>query len=305
MTARFVRPISTAASWSRRLATFAFVLFLAVLVAHRIGALPMPDFMPAGALAGGLAALAVLLAVIGLVRLWQVGAKGGWAALAALLLSGMVLVPVAYMGWLWFERPQLYDLTTDFADPPDWIVAPDRDQVWMARPSTSDAMHLAQLSAYPEIAPHRYDGGIDRVLSAVKRTAADLKLRIVATTGVPQAPPLEPSVAAAPASAPPQPAKKPGIVPVPRARPQPPEEPPALVSATPPRPAVVVIQAAHRSLLLSLPSAVLIRLSEDAQTTVVDMRVQALYGDRDFGTGARLIDAFFSTLDNELQGAGG
>ncbi|MGN6551496.1 MAG: DUF1499 domain-containing protein [Pararhizobium sp.] len=305
MTARFVRPISAAASWSRRLAVFSFVLFAATVLVHRLGLLSLPNAVAVAGVAGVLAALALLCAFIGLVRLWQVGARGGWASLAGLVLSGIVLLPIGYVGWLWVDRPGIREVSTDFQSEPAWIVPPEANQGWMRPPPAGDAALLRQMSAYPEIASHRYEGAVDRVLTAAKRAAADMHLAILATTthgGRPAPAPAVPDepLAGAPGATP-APLKADSPVPIPLARPAPPLS--AVSAALPPaRPAVVLIQATHRGLLFGFPSDVMIRLAEDADSTVVDVRVAARYGDHDLGTGAALINGFFKALDNELQG---
>ena len=87
ITIQYERPVSHAAHWARRLALLSCLLFVAVVLSHRFGPLTTPHFLVLAGFAAAMAALAVLLAVIGLARLWQVGARGGKASFMALLLS--------------------------------------------------------------------------------------------------------------------------------------------------------------------------------------------------------------------------
>ncbi|MNL88500.1 hypothetical protein D3C87_2182490 [compost metagenome] len=49
----------------------------------------------------------------------------------------------------------------------------------------------------------------------------------------------------------------------------------------------------------------MIRLREEAETTLVDVRVAARYGPRDLGIGADIAQHFLTALDAELLGIAG
>jgi len=87
MTIRYDRPVSHAAYLSCRLGQFSFLLFVVVLVAHRFGLMITPYFVALVLLSVAFAALAILFAAVGLMRLWQVAAKGGGAAVKGLVYS--------------------------------------------------------------------------------------------------------------------------------------------------------------------------------------------------------------------------
>ncbi|TGU09958.1 hypothetical protein EN799_67255, partial [bacterium M00.F.Ca.ET.156.01.1.1] len=80
MTVRFVRPFSVAAYLSRYLGLAALALFLIAAGIHCFGPLTTPDLVGLLLIAAGIAFLAVLLALIGLERLWTRGARGGLSA---------------------------------------------------------------------------------------------------------------------------------------------------------------------------------------------------------------------------------
>jgi hypothetical protein len=96
MMIKYERPTSHAAHWARRIARFAFGLLAAVLLAHRFGPLTTPHFVALAVFSAGLAALAVVLAAIGFVRLWQVAAVGGVASFVALLYAA---IPIGAAGF--------------------------------------------------------------------------------------------------------------------------------------------------------------------------------------------------------------
>lgn len=298
MIARYVRPISAAASWARRLAFFALVLFVVSAAVHRAGLLATPDFVAVAAIAGAVAVIAFLLSLVGFLRLWQIGAKGGWSSLAGLVCSAVVLAPIGYGAWLYADLPRIHDVASDIAAIPQWIEQPTADQEWMPRHDDAAAARRAEAEFYPQIVGRRYEGAVDRVLAAVRRAAGEVDLRIVAEKGTDVTAPDIGTPTPQPPDASADTIPQPGSIPVPRERPS----PLAVGQAQSVKPRVVLIQATHRSPVFGFPSDVVIRLSEEEATTVVDMRVSSRYGDHDLGSGAALIGAFFDRLDNELLG---
>jgi hypothetical protein len=72
-----------------------------------------------------------------------------------------------------------------------------------------------------------------------------------------------------------------------------------------PLPTFAVIQYRARTLVLGIPQDILVRLSEEEQTTFVDMRAATRDGDHDLGLNAELIRAFLQDLDVRLLGIAG
>lgn len=62
----------------------------------------------------------------------------------------------------------------------------------------------------------------------------------------------------------------------------------------------VTIEARARTLLLGFPNDVAIRITDEGETTYVDMRSASLYGRHDFGDNAWRITDFLSALDQEM-----
>ena len=301
MMIKYERPTSHAAHWARRIARFAFGLFAAVLLAHRFGPLTTPHFVALAVFSAGLAALAVVLAAIGFVRLWQVAAVGGVASFVALLYAA---IPIGAAGFAlneYFSRPAIYDVSTDTVTPPPWIRPPAAVQGWLKRPATvTPEDREAQIAAYPALTGRRYDGALDRVYQGVKIVAEKTGIRIVDEEGVENArADLEDMVVkpddAAPADS------EPSDVPIPLSRPQtmPGEMSPGRRSSD------IVLQGEWRTLIVGFRLDVLIRLREEAETTFVDMRVASRYGPHDLGFGAAFANQFLHALDAELLGIAG
>jgi uncharacterized protein (DUF1499 family) len=64
----------------------------------------------------------------------------------------------------------------------------------------------------------------------------------------------------------------------------------------------VTIGAVAKSFVLDLPVDVAIRVSDDGDTTLVDMRSASRYGRHDLGDNAARIVAFLAELDQQIAG---
>lgn len=302
MTVRFVRPVSYAAYLSRYLGLAALVLFLIAASLHRFGPLTFPDFISLTLIAAAIAAIALFLALIGLQRLWSSGAKGGLWSLSAMVFAAIPLGVVAFAAFLYWQKPPVYDVTTDVVDAPNWLSIPTANQQWLPRPligSTAD--RDMQAAAYPSLAGHRYEGAIDRVYAAARKVAKAERIRISHTDGLigslPDAQPGIPQQDQTEGASDTPVDELPANVPVPLARPA--EAPaPTFFNGS----GVVVMQGETRSLIWGLRFDVLIRLREDTETTLVDVRVASRFGPHDLGMGADIASAYLDALDAEMQG---
>ncbi|MDP3895087.1 MAG: DUF1499 domain-containing protein [Mesorhizobium sp.] len=167
------RRASGAARWSRRLASFAAMLFLVSGLGHRYGRIDTVAFLWLLGIIGALAVGALCAAALGFVDLWQRGEKGGRSSTFGAILALIVLAPFLLSGWRFFTHPALTDVSTDLIDPPMMPLAA-RDRTPSMNPivpPTAAAAEL-QLAAYPEATGRRYEAAPDRVLDAVLAEAA-------------------------------------------------------------------------------------------------------------------------------------
>ena len=300
ITIQYERPVSHAAHWARRMALFSCLLFIAVVLSHRFGPLTTPHFLVLAGFAAVTAAAAVLLAAVGLARLWHVGARGGKAALMALLLSLLPLGVAGASAYAYFYKPALYDVTTDTAAAPPWLSVPTAEQDWLPRTGIVSARdRQVQLAAYPGLSGRRYDGALDRVHQGVRKVAAAYGITITAENGLDNILAdledlvVDPSKVA-------ESQQTLSEVPIPEARP--------LATPTIPRiggPGDVLLQGEWRSPIFGFRFDVVIRLREEAETTLVDMRAASRYGPHDLGIGAEMVEGYLKALDAELLGIAG
>ncbi|MBK5568296.1 DUF1499 domain-containing protein [Ensifer sp. SSB1] len=301
MMVRYERPYSYAAHWARRFARISFLLFALSLLAHRFGPLTTPHFLALVGLSGIFALLGVLLAVVGLARLWQVAAIGGLASAAALVYAAPALGFIGFGAVQYFTRPAIYDVSTDTVTPPPWLKVPQTEQSWLKRKdAVTPEDREAQILAYPGLTGRRYDGALDRVYQGVRTVIEQNRVGITEELGVENArADLEDLAVRQNAGA--DTNAEPENVPVPAARPE-----LSLEGAIAGRRASdVVLQGEWRTLIAGFRFDVLIRLREEAETTFVDLRVASRYGPHDLGMGAAFADQFLRSLDAELLGIAG
>lgn len=312
MHVRYDRPVSRSAFLARRLALFSLGMLLVVVLAHRFGPLSTPDFVLLMLACAVPAALSVPLALLGLARLWQIGALGGVAAAWALILAAVPLAVPGYGYYLFVTKPKLTEVATDLSDRPAWVSVPAAEQHLLPRPALPDNADAAQLAAYPGLNGRRYEGAIDRVYEAVRKVAAENRLVVTASRGEEYGLPAlelrsttEDPVEAEATVAGATPATDealPESGPLPTARP----EPSLLVPLSDGEPeGTARLQLSTRTLVLGLPFDAVVRLREEAEMTLVDMRVAARYGPHDLGISDEIAEGFLHALDAELLGIAG
>lgn len=301
MTVRYERPVSHSAFYSRRLALLGFVMFVMAWALHRFGPLETPSFLAVAAASALLAAIAFYLAILGLVMLWSRGARGGKAAAQALVLVILPLFPFVYGAPLYLNQPPIHDISTDLVDPPEWINEVKADQSWLGpRPAVDEKAREAQMIAYRGLTGRRYEGALDRVYTAARKVALAESIRITDEHGAPEGAIDEFPAIGAKAG---QDDAVPDMldnVPVPLPRPdyeETPDEQAPIGDAS--------IQGVHRTLIFGFRQDIVIRLREEAETTLVDVRVATRYGSHDLGSGAALVDDYLRSLDAELLGIAG
>ena len=299
MTVRYERPVSRAAYFARRIAIFSFFMFLAAWGLHRFGPLSTPSFLAIAIAAALLCAFSAYLALIGIGALWFKGARGGKASATALFFAALPLAAFAYGVANYVNLPPIYDVSTDTVVPPEWLDMPDADQSWLGprRPVTS-ADRQAQVAKWRDLTGRRYDGALDRVYTAARKVAVEQGLDIHFERGAPEL-----ALQEIPES---QVGKEEAVpdaldyVPVPVPRPA--ENEPDAAALPPGDPA---IQGEHRTFVFGFRQDVVIRLREELETTLVDVRVASRYGDRDLGSGVAYIERYLRALDAELLGIAG
>jgi hypothetical protein len=161
-------PVSRAAPWSRRIGFFAWLSAAIVLALAWMGRLRPYESLSAFAACGGLAVVAVLLAVAAFVSTWRSGARGLPSAIAGLVLGLALLAYPIGMCLRDLLYPPPLDLTTDTATPPEPLQPsrqPGVDAPAPAAATTTDA------GAPRAIAALLLDQTMDEALTLALRAA--------------------------------------------------------------------------------------------------------------------------------------
>lgn len=305
MTIRFDRPVSNAARTARLIAAFALVLCILVLLDHRFGSLATPYLVLFLLLSAGLAALAVVLAFFGLAQLWKNGSVAGVSAMKAMVYAALPLALFAFAAERYATCPPIFDVTTDLSDPPPWLIQPHTETLWLTRDaSVADATRQMQSLAYPELSGRRYEGAMDRVLLAARKVARRRGIVFVRAEGAEVRDPAVDDLPIKPQRGGPI-VQTPEIAPIPTPRPEDAPDGDDPIAALIRHVTDVTLQGETHTKILGLPFDVVIRLHEEAETTLVDIRVAARYGAHDLGFSAGIADAYLKALDAELLGIAG
>jgi uncharacterized protein (DUF1499 family) len=140
--------------WCSRLAVFALVLIVVVVLLHRFLGLPTAVALNAVAAAFVLAALALALGLIGLIGVWRTGRPGAARIGLGVSLSLALLAVPLSAGLMARSFPLLNDVTTDPADPPAFRALAAM-RTGTANPATYPGAKFAalQATAYPDLKP--------------------------------------------------------------------------------------------------------------------------------------------------------
>ncbi len=174
MTAIYLQKTVHEGLWSRRMALFFVQLLILTVVLHRFGLLATPAALNLFAVSLGGLVLAILVAVIGLVRIWFGGQAGGKEAFAGIGIALVGLAAPLYFLSNFFLLPRLDDIETTPREPMKFnALAAQRPAD--ANPIVEPDLEAAALQekAYPDIRSMELERSatevFDMVHEAVKR----------------------------------------------------------------------------------------------------------------------------------------
>jgi hypothetical protein len=263
-------PMSRLAVWSLRLALFSLTATFIAIIVVRSGAL---DIVPALATLAGallLAVVAMLLALAGGVGIWREGYGGMRYAVSAVLIGlGLIAYP-AYQGTKAYRLPQIYDVTTDPIDPPQFdVLAKLRPRD--ANPIGYEGLYAADLqhAAYPDIEADETTATPQEAFDAAMKVIAKRRWRVVNAQ-----PPEAPATGrVADSQAAPSEDGRDGV-----------------------------IEAVAHSLILGFPEDVVVRIRATADGTRIDARSASRYGRTDLGSNAQRVGDLLTDVDDLLSG---
>lgn len=240
---------SLTAAIALRVAIFAPIFAVVSIISHRTGLVDTPAFGNLILAAVGLSALAALLIVMGLVRLWTYGKKGGRRLILAILALATISLPLGNAGYQIVRYPSQTDVSTDLVNPPIF-----RGELLDLGPAATSIVAGSLGDGYPELIGRRYNTPADTIEQTVTQTGRNLGWTYVRTRG--------------------------------------------RVGAND----EIVIEFTASSLILALPSDIAVRMTDEGDTTLVDVRSKWRFFDHDLGANARTIENYLDTLDFALIG---
>jgi Protein of unknown function (DUF1499) len=175
-------PIVASARWSRRIALFSVSLLLVALALHRISSIPTPLAINLFAVGFAGAALAVLVGLVALVRIWRTGHAGAGSMAVGVLLPLMVFAgPAAYLA-PHFDSPPINDVTTDLLVPPAFAALAKRPDGANTAAYPGQPFADLQARAYPDLRSLVLDRSAEEAYELVEDAVRRLRWRVVAET---------------------------------------------------------------------------------------------------------------------------
>jgi hypothetical protein len=166
-------PVSRAASWSRRVAGFAWLTVAVALVLARLNRLLPYQTLAVLAACAVLATAAILLAAFAFAVIWRDGRPGFGAAVGGLVLALALLAYPAARCLADLVEPAPLDITTDPDDPPR---SPDPS---VAQPRTDPVAASATAAGVPTaIQPAVLDMSIEDALAMALRVAGQMSWHV-------------------------------------------------------------------------------------------------------------------------------
>ncbi len=176
-------PYSKSALLSRRLAAFSLAVAL-IGVAVARGGIDPPAALAVLSGSLGLAAAAIVFALLAFIVIWRTGRQGAGQAAAGLFLALLLLAYPAYLAAKAMHLPRLTDLSTDLADPPVFSASrvAQAARGGAAPHSLPASLRKAQAQAYPKILPILLDLDADEAYKAALKAVAASGWRIIEQT---------------------------------------------------------------------------------------------------------------------------
>jgi uncharacterized protein (DUF1499 family) len=179
-TARYVVKEAHEARWARRIAVFFLQLLILTAILHRFFDLGTPAAINLIIVCVVGLALAVLIALVSLIRIWFGGQTGAGNDFAAIVVGLIGLALPAYFLSQSFMLPDLTDIQTSPEDPLQYTVLleqrpPDANPLG---PQTAEQVQL-QAEAYEDIGPIEVDRSAGAVFTVVIEAVKQLGWTVV------------------------------------------------------------------------------------------------------------------------------
>lgn len=282
----YERRKSRAALWCFRLAVVSAPFLLLTVLLHRYGSISTQQSFWLFAFAIAMLVASLLFGMRAIADLWEKGYKGGRATVNGITLALLLLTPFGIQFFNAVGNPALNDVSSDVVMPPPWLL-PGRAtdyEPWESR---------AIVRGYSGLVTRRYNAPPERVLAAALQQLDQWDWQITASRNIPEN---QSATGDGEGEAVEEAEALEGAQPD-----------GGLVEETSRGPALpdMIIQARATTLVMKLPSQIVLRLSDAGDSTLVDMRSASDWSPHDFGINSRHVADFLKAMDDRLAGVAG
>ncbi|HEV2558059.1 MAG TPA: DUF1499 domain-containing protein [Microvirga sp.] len=177
-------PVSRPARWSPVVAWFALLVTVMAVLLIRLGRV---DYAAGFVVMGtglALAVLAIGLAGLAFLRIWQEGRRGLGSAVKGVVIAVAVLAVPSWFALRAVTLPPINDVTTDIENPPQFSRSRTVLEARGGRvpPDQPREVREAQRDAYAQIAPLTLDVPPDEAFDLVQKAAANRGWRVIEAT---------------------------------------------------------------------------------------------------------------------------
>ncbi|QRM28363.1 DUF1499 domain-containing protein [Microvirga sp. VF16] len=174
-------PVSRPAKWSPTLAWFALVVTVLAVLLIRFNRIDYQSGFIVLGTGTAIALLAVGMAFMGFVRIWQEGRQGLGSAIKGLFIAAIVLAYPGFMALKAATLPPIADVSTDTDDPPAFSRSRAALQAREGRvpPDVSAEAREMQRASYVQIAPLTLDIGPEEAFTIVQKAAQNLGWQVI------------------------------------------------------------------------------------------------------------------------------
>ncbi len=156
-------------------------LILVTLALHRFGALGTPLALNLALVGFAGAALAFLVGLVALVRIWLTGHAGARAMAVGLLLPLLASAGPLGFALAHLDLPRINDVTTDTASPPAFVALAKRPDGANATTYPRQAFADLQAKAYPDLRALVLERPVEEAYELVEEAVRRLRWQVVAT----------------------------------------------------------------------------------------------------------------------------
>jgi len=179
-TARYVVKEAYEGKWARRAAVFFLQLLILTVILHRFAGLGTPAAINLVLVSAAGMAIAVVIAVISLIRIWFGGQTGAGQDFGAIAVGLIGLALPAFFAWKGAMLPPLTDIETSPSDPLRYTVLAEQRPA-DANPLTPATPEEAKLQAeaYADIGPMFLERSAPEVFALVNEAVGRLGWTVV------------------------------------------------------------------------------------------------------------------------------